>query len=126
MWSTDEVMERLRSHRETCATLEIVKAMLQYPLHNLPCAQCQRWMLEQQHIELLKQKESIDAWLHLLPKEERFLIQTHLIDDLDWAKTIAEYEKTWGVMNGRSERTLKRIQSKAIEHLTTCLNQLGT
>ena len=125
MWSTGEVMERLRRHRQTCATLEIVKATLQQPLHGLSCAQCQRWILEQQQAELLKQKVSIDAWLLLLPKEERFLIQTHVIDDLDWAKTMAEYENAWGVMNGRSERTLKRIQAKAIEQLTTCLNQLG-
>ena len=30
----------------------------------------------------------------------------------------------WGVANGRSERTLKRIQAKAIEKIVACLNQL--
>ena len=59
-----------------------------------------------------------------MPREERFLIQTHLIDGLDWAKTIAEYEKEWGVINGRSERTLKRIQAKAIKRIVECMNEI--
>lgn len=32
----------------------------------------------------------------------------------------------WGSENGRSERTLKRIQAKAIKKIATCLNQLET
>lgn len=66
----------------------------------------------------------MESWLQILPTEERFLVTTHLIQGLDWAKTIVEHEKMWGVMNGRSERTLKRIQSKAVDRIVACLNQI--
>lgn len=42
------------------------------------------------------------------------------------AKTIVEHEKMWGVANGRSERTLKRMQAKGIERIVTCLNHMET
>lgn len=68
----------------------------------------------------------LQQWQALLPREERFIIQTHLVDGLDWAKTIVEHEKMWGVANGRSERTLKRMQAKGIERIVTCLNHMET
>lgn len=68
----------------------------------------------------------VKNWLSLLPCEERFLVEIHLVDGLDWAKTIVEHEKKWGVINGRSERTLKRIQAKAIARIVNCLNQFNT
>ena len=52
------------------------------------------------------------------------MIQTHMIQGLDWAKTQTEYDKVWGIMNGRSERTLKRMQAKAIRRIAACMNQI--
>ncbi len=80
--------------------------------------------LKKQYGELLLKQSTVEGWLQLLPTEERFLVETHLIKGLDWAKTIVEHEKMWGVMNGRSERTLKRIQSKAVDRIVACLNQI--
>ena len=69
-------------------------------------------------------KETVESWLQLLTTEELFLVRTHLIQGLDWAKTIVEHERMWGIMNGRSERTLKRIQSKAVDRIVACMNQI--
>ena len=89
-------------------------ARCQYNIHTL----------EMQRQALNDQKRAVESWLQILPIEERFLVATHLIQGLDWAKTIVEHEKMWGVMNGRSERTLKRIQSKAVDRIVACLNQI--
>jgi hypothetical protein len=66
----------------------------------------------------------ISGWLDLLTVEEYYISQAHLVDGLDWARTIVEHEHKWGVINGRSERTLKRIQAKAIDRIVSCLNHL--
>ena len=83
-----------------------------------------RQVLERHSDELLLKKETVESWLQLLTTEELFLVRTHLIQGLDWAKTIVEHERMWGIMNGRSERTLKRIQSKAVDRIVACMNQI--
>ena len=88
------------------------------------CAKYACSAVEKQYNELRFKKEIIECWLQLLPGVERFLVQTHLVDGLDWAKTIAEYDKRWGIMNGRSERTLKRIQARAIKRIVECMNEI--
>ena len=64
----------------------------------------------------------VETWLTLLDMEERFIVVSHLIDGLDWAKVIVEYEKLWERENGRAERTLKRIQSKALARIADFMN----
>lgn len=120
MWSTNDVLEILRNYRRTHAKIEILEGALRQQDISLTAQTiitqaCSQFSLYRSHVE---------SWLKLLPREERFLIQTHLIDGLDWAKTIAEYEKEWGVINGRSERTLKRIQAKAIKRIVECMNEI--
>ena len=60
----------------------------------------------------------------MLPDDERFLVQKHLIQGLDWAKVIVEYNERWGIMNGRAERTLKRIQARAIKRILNCMCEI--
>lgn len=122
MWSTADVMNELRNHRQTCAKIAIIENTLK----QAESARCQYNIhtLEMQRQALNDQKRAVESWLQILPIEERFLVATHLIQGLDWAKTIVEHEKMWGVMNGRSERTLKHIQSKAVDRIVACLNQI--
>lgn len=120
MRSTTEVITILKSHRQTCAKIMILENALRETGAGLK----NRSAAEEKLTRLVHLRNGAESWLSLLNREERFLIQTHLIDGLDWAKTIVEHEKMWGVANGRSERTLKRIQAKAIEKIVACLNQL--
>lgn len=64
----------------------------------------------------------VELWLTMLNPEERFIIETHTIGGLDWARTIIEHEMKWGKEQGRSDRTLKRIQAKAINKLCETTN----
>ncbi len=124
MCSTVDVINDLRNHRQTCAKIAIIENTLHQVQNTSASAQHKLSALEMQYKELVARKETVESWLQLLPTEERFLVQTHLIQGLDWAKTIVEHEKMWGIMNGRSERTLKRIQSKAVERIVACLSQI--
>ena len=124
MWSTADVINDLRSHRQTCAKVEIIKNILEQQTDYKTPDSCTE-ELHAQYAALLTKKNTVEGWLKILPTEERFLVQTHLVNGLDWAKTIVEYETMWGIMNGRSERTLKRIQAKAVERIVACLNQIN-
>ena len=80
--------------------------------------------LEKEYCNLVFIKNVIECWLELLPDDERFLVQKHLIQGLDWAKVIVEYNERWGIMNGRAERTLKRIQARAIKRILNCMCEI--
>ena len=117
MWTTQEISETLRHHRKTRAHLKMLENQIHY--HGASS-------LTEQDIKLCidykNRIELVDTWLTLLDTEERFLVELHLIDGLDWAKVIVEYEKLWQRENGRAERTLKRIQSKALEQIADFMN----
>mgnify|MGYP006910796540 FL=1 len=95
------IVENLCEYRQVCAKAAIIGNMLQMQ-NDFPCGQYNYTALKQQHTQLLHKKSIIDCWLQLLPDDERFVIQTHMIQGLDWAKTQTEYDKVWGIMNGRS------------------------
>ena len=122
MWTCEEVYQHLKDHRQIKATTMIVQEMLQHAIEGSENAQ---------DLSLLKTFENnkkkyaiVLGWLEMLSTEQRFIIQTHLIDGLDWARTIVEHEKKWGIQNGRSERTLKRIQAKAIRQIVASQNKI--
>lgn len=59
----------------------------------------------------------IDSVLMALNEDERFVIQRHLLDEIDWNRIISEYESKWGTKNGRCRRTLIRYQRLALSKL---------
>ena len=124
MWSTADVMNELRNHRQVCAEITMIENVLHKMQNDSAHMKDNRAVLERHSDELLLKKETVESWLQLLTTEELFLVRTHLIQGLDWAKTIVEHERMWGIMNGRSERTLKRIQSKAVDRIVACMNQI--
>lgn len=124
MLSTTDVINDLRNHRQVCAEITMIEKVLHKMQNDSPHMRYNRAVLERHSDELLLKKETVESWLQLLTTEELFLVRTHLIQGLDWAKTIVEHERMWGIMNGRSERTLKRIQSKAVDRIVACMNQI--
>ena len=62
--------------------------------------------------------EIIRSCLHILTAEERFIIQLHLIQQFNWRQRLALYEQHSGKSCCKSDRTLKRIQSTAINKIT--------
>lgn len=145
MYSTRQVETILRSHRDTLAKIKFLELLLRNPDrtfmtlipvghdddddaadHQDLSAMCGDLLSEElalKQMELLcAQVKLVDAWLTLLTPEERFIIETHTISGLDWARTIIEHEQKWGKEQGRSDRTLKRIQAKAIRRIWLATN----
>lgn len=63
------------------------------------------------------QVEILTSGLKILDSKERFVIEVHLISKNTWEKTYKLYEDKWGIQNGRSIRTLKRMQNRGINKL---------
>ena len=124
MISAADVINDLHNHRQVCAEITMIENVLHKMQSDSAHMKYNRAVLERHSDELLLKKETVESWLQLLTTEELFLVRTHLIQGLDWAKTIVEHERMWGIMNGRSERTLKRIQSKAVDRIVACMNQI--
>ena len=68
------------------------------------------------------QKHIISSWLRSLNDCERWVIEAHLVSGLTWSLVVIKFENKWGREQARDERTLKRIQSKAIEKIQRNVN----
>lgn len=74
---------------------------------------------------LLLQVTILDNALVLLNEHELFIIETHLIHHKTWEDTGRLFEEKWGLQNGRSERTYKRIQFRALQKITAFISSIG-
>lgn len=72
-----------------------------------------------------RQKQIIDSWLYLLNEYERWIVKVHLISGLSWPLVVNEFEKKWGKEQARDERTLKRVQAKAINKIKNNVEKNG-
>lgn len=115
------IMNALCDYRGICAKASMLTLLMK---ENTEYACFERDALEKEYCNLVFMKGFIECWLELLPDDERFLVQKHLIQGLDWAKVIVEYNERWGIMNGRAERTLKRIQARAIKRILNCMCEI--
>ncbi len=64
----------------------------------------------------------VESCVCALTAEERFIIKTHMIDGLDWSRTIVEMEGKWTKEFGRDGRTLKQKQQNALVKLVGLFN----
>lgn len=55
--------------------------------------------------------------ISILNEMEKFVVENHLVYQKTWEETYILFERRWGAMNGRSIRTMKRMQSKAIQKM---------
>lgn len=74
---------------------------------------------------LLKRRLALIAhWLHLLPDEERRLLQKHLIERQSWTTIAEQTDNDPGRDIVCDARTLQRIQAKALKRLETFTQRL--
>lgn len=66
----------------------------------------------------------INSLLLILNEDEIFVIQRHVLDEIDWNRIIAEYETRWGIENRKCQRTLIRYQKNALLKLARRLETL--
>ena len=57
---------------------------------------------------------AIDAWLNLLTADERFVVEKHLIEELEWPRVAFAYTERWNHEFVRTERSLLAYQTNAL------------
>lgn len=70
---------------------------------------------------LQKQVKTMDAWLGMMSREERFVVRKHLMEKLSWPYVQLEYAGRWGKPQSRHERTLKRYQKRALAKVSSTI-----
>lgn len=107
---TEEQLKTWLQNLETRkAQVQAWDKCLDYENHNFELKQkAKRQSLQ---IEILAQG------LQLLREDEEFVIQMHLVSKMTWDKTWQLYEDKWGMQNGRSMRTLKRMQHRGLQKM---------
>lgn len=110
--TSEQVKHILSSYRELQATYNMHMALHQ----------------DNQHESTQRRKQKIDiieSWLQILSAEERFVVTQRLMNLLPWPMVSVEYEMRWGRLDGKSERTLKRHQAKALSKIVAFVKQSG-
>ena len=61
---------------------------------------------------------TIQSWFNLLNADERFVVQKHLVEELEWARVAFAFEEQWKGAFTRTERTLVQYQTRALAKIS--------
>ena len=104
------IKDAIRYHKQTCFQERLLQNRLS--CHELPSTEAQAKALSQ----MTKRNQMVEEWLSILSDDEAFVVRKHLIEELDWPRIEVEHRDKWGEL-GKTERTLKRYQKRAIEKI---------
>lgn len=104
---------------------ELVRAVLShYSEYSAEAELYERWLSNRDNPEIrealavLQMKLSaIQSWFSLLNADERFVIEKHLIEELEWPRVAFEFSERWKNMFIRSERSLGKFQASALKKI---------
>lgn len=89
----------------------------------------ERWLSARENPEirnaltLLEMKiTAIQSWFNLLNADERFVIQKHLVEELEWPRVAFEFAERWKQEFSRTERSLVHYQAGAIRKIVEFSN----
>ena len=75
-------------------------------------------------MELQRELMTIDGFFAALSENEAFVIQHHLMEELDWPQTMALFAQKWGVEAEKSLRSMKALQEKGLRKIARLLNSM--
>lgn len=78
--------------------------------------------MKNRYEKLSLQLHIIESCLSVLKEKDKYVIENHLINQKTWEETYILFEERWGTLNGRSIRTLKRMQKKALQEMLDFLH----
>ncbi len=74
--------------------------------------------IQQERLSFLeKQLHNIEVWMELLTEDEAFVVRRHLFDGIDIPRIAIEYRERWGEEYGKTERTIKTYQRRALQKI---------
>jgi len=65
----------------------------------------------------------VDAWMKILSADEKFVIQKHLIEQIEWARVAFEYQQRWQREFARTERSLQIYQADGLRKIAKFANK---
>lgn len=65
----------------------------------------------------------INAWMNILSADEKFVIQKHLIEQIEWARVAFEYQQRWQKEFMRTERSLQMYQASGLRKMAAFANK---
>lgn len=115
MMTETELKKILRDFHSIKAQVEILKNCLDIRKDESTLMRYEKWSLQ---VKILMDSIAI------LSEVENFVIDTHLVCHHTWIDTTKLFSEKFGNSNGKSERTLKRIQRRAIKSMLKFINGL--
>ncbi len=110
------VKNLLKAKPEIEAEIEVIQAQLAFD------ASFTDSLANDRVIRLEQQLRLIDSLYVLLSEDEKFIIQRHMIDGLDWPRVIKEYVDKWGIENEKSTRSFQIYQTKGLRKIANVIN----
>ena len=65
----------------------------------------------------------IQSWFNLLNSDERFVIEKHLIEELEWPRVAFSFTEKWKGEFSRTERTLISYQASGLQKIVSFVMQ---
>lgn len=65
---------------------------------------------------------AIQSWFDLLNADELFVVQKHIIEELEWPRVAFEFSERWKNIFIRSERSLGKFQASAFKKIIAFCN----
>ena len=104
---------------------ELVRKVLsQYTSYQAEAEMCQHWLAARENEELrqdltlLEMKISvIKSWFILLNADERFVVEKHLVEELEWPRVAFAFSEKWKSEFSRTERSLVKYQAGALKKI---------
>lgn len=108
---TDLVKNTLLKRRDYEAEYRFLKFYLEDIRHKDNTMQQERFSFLEQQLH------TIEVWMELLTEDEAFVIRRHLFDGIDIPRIAIEYRERWGEEFGKTERTIKTYQRRALRKI---------
>lgn len=105
---TDMIKQTLLKKRDYEAELRFLQQYMSDNRHKVTAKQKERLSFLEQQLQ------SISVWMDLLTEDEAFVIKRHLFDGIDIPRITIEYRDRWGDEFGKTDRTIKAYQRKAL------------
>lgn len=104
---------------------QLIRAVIcKYPEYLAEAKLYNKWLLQAEdaetknHLTLLEVKIAVvNAWMLLLNADEKFVVDKHLIEKLEWPRVVFEYKERWNREFDRTERTLQIYQASALSKM---------
>lgn len=107
----ESIKETLMKKRDYAAEHRYLKQLCNEHDNLITEKQKERWTF------LSNQLHCIDTWMSLLSEDEAYVVQRHLIDGIDIPRIAIEYRERWGEEYGKTDRTIKSYQRRALEKI---------